>query len=150
CVVEGQKIPVLSLQERTPMQTLLALLPRLWANWLTLLGAAVTTMSGLGLLITTILELMSSRSNPYRSGFLIVGLPLLFFCGLVLIPLGFYVERRRRRRLLQRGLKVEPDPIAEAFTLAVKNARARNLIVFVGILTLVNITLLSMGGHSAA
>jgi hypothetical protein len=136
-------------QRKVSMNRLLSFLPRLWANWITLLGTVVTTLSGLALLVFALLEIFSSHSNPY-SGIFAVIIPMLFVVGLLIIPFGFFVERVQRKRDAARGIAVEPDAITRAFQLAVNDQRARRMILFVGGLTVVNVILLAAGGIRAA
>ena len=126
------------------MRSILKILPRLWANWITLTGSILSTISGVAILILLVLELGPSPGNVYTSSFLVVVLPLLFAMGLVLIPIGLWIDRRTRARRA-----VEPDAVVEAFNQAIHDPRARARIVFVFVVTLVNILLFSFAGHSA-
>jgi hypothetical protein len=128
------------------MNRLLLFLPRLWANWITLLGTVVTTLSGLLLLVFALLETFSKHSNPYSSGIFAVIIPMLFVAGLLIIPVGFLVERWQQR---VHGKPAEPDAITKAFQMAVGDRRARGLIIFVGTLTVLNVILLAAGGVRA-
>jgi nitrate/TMAO reductase-like tetraheme cytochrome c subunit len=119
---------------------LFQILPRLWANWITLTGSILTTISGVAILV----ELIPSGANVYSSSFLAVVLPLLFAAGLVGVAFGAWIDRRTRARRT-----VEPDAIVEAFEKAIHDPRARARIVFVFVVTLVNILLFSFAGHSA-
>ena len=126
------------------MNRLLTFLPRLWANWITLLGTVVTTMSGLALLVFALLELLSTHGNPYSGVFAVI-IPMLFVAGLLIIPVGFLVERWQKKG----AVPAEPDAITKAFQLAVHDQRARRLILFVGALTVANVILLAAGGIRA-
>jgi nitrate/TMAO reductase-like tetraheme cytochrome c subunit len=131
------------------MNWLLSFIPRLWANWLTLLGSVITTVSGLALVVFALMEIASTHVNPY-SGMFAIFIPMLFAVGLLIIPFGFYVERVQNKRSAERGLAVEPNAIIKAFQMAIHDRRARSLILFVGGLTVVNVVLLAAGGIRAA
>lgn len=127
------------------MKRFLSFLPRLWANWITLFGTVVTTLSGFALLVFGLLELFAKRGNPYTGIFAVV-IPMLFAAGLSIIPLGFMFERWQKKR---GAVPREPDAITRAFQLAVGDQRARRLIVFVGALTVVNVVLIAGSGIRA-
>jgi nitrate/TMAO reductase-like tetraheme cytochrome c subunit len=127
------------------MNRLLSFLPRLWTNWITLLGTVITTFAGFALLAFALVELLSARSNPY-DGIVVVIIPMFFVAGLLIIPLGFLVERRRKKR----GVPGTPDAITQAFQLAIHDSRSRKLILFVAALTVVNVILIAAGGVRAA
>ncbi len=131
------------------MRTILDFISRLFSNWITLLGAGLATLAGSLLVTATLLEAISTRSNPYLRGFLILSLPLIFLLGLGLIPIGLYVQRRYERALMARGLTPESSLFGRAFYLLASDSRSRRLILFVGFLTAVNILLLFVGGHQA-
>lgn len=126
------------------MNRLLGFLPRLWANWITLLGTVITTMSGLALMVFALLEILSTHGNPYSGVFAVI-IPMLFVAGLLIIPIGFLFERWQRRG----APPTEPDAITKAFQLAAHDQRARRLILFVGALTVTNVILLAAGGIRA-
>jgi nitrate/TMAO reductase-like tetraheme cytochrome c subunit len=124
------------------MRRILSFLPKLWANWITLSGTVITTVTALAIVVFGLVELFSSRHNPY-GGMFAVFLPILFAAGLLLIPAGFWVERRK-------APAARPDVIAAAFQMAVHDQRARRLILFVASLTVVNVILIASAGIRAA
>src|SRR5262245_66558626 len=71
-------------------------LARLWSNWITLLGSAITSVAALAILVVVGLDLTSAL-NPYFVTLAILLLPAAFVVGLALIPVGLYRERRRGR-----------------------------------------------------
>ncbi len=72
-----------------------ALLPR---HAVALLGAALTTVSAVVFLVVFLGDLFGLHQNPYLGILLFLVLPALFVLGLVLIPVGGALERRRQRR----------------------------------------------------
>ncbi|MFL5405679.1 MAG: NapC/NirT family cytochrome c [Myxococcales bacterium] len=117
-----------------------SLLPRLWANWITLLGSVITMISGFGIILMVVVGLSTSRGNPYQGLFVAVVLPVAFGIGLLLIPLGLYVDRHRRSDRPRDGLQA-------AFEMAFKDRSARRRVVFVAIATILNVGLFAVAGQ---
>ncbi len=71
-------------------------------NPISLAGGAITTAAGVTMIGYWLVELFGrANDNPYLGIIFFLLLPLLFIAGLVLIPLGMWV---RRRKLQQAGL----------------------------------------------
>lgn len=66
-------------------------------NWISLLGVVLVTTGAVGWLFTLPLQ-FSAGASPYLALLTVVGLPLVFFVGLALIPLGIRIRRRRETR----------------------------------------------------
>ena len=78
-------------------------------NWITILGVVLTTGAGFTMVWFWFLELASPRTvHPYVGIVLFMVLPLVFVVGLLLIPAGILL---RRRRLTRDGLlpRVAPE-----------------------------------------
>ena len=133
---------------RWPPKTLrqiLNFLPRLWANWITLFGAVLTTVSGLAILSLFAMQFgPGTGGNAYSASLLVVVLPGMFAAGLVVIPFGLWIDRRRRLHPDQ-----PPDELQEAFSKAMHSPSARKRIVFFGVTALVNVFVFSFAGHAA-
>src|SRR5215467_15843092 len=95
-------------------------------HWLSLLGVALVTTAGLSWLFVLPLQIRGHASNPYVGIIVFLILPVLFFAGLALIPVGIYLSKRQ----IQKGM-------AEA-TFDRKTALKR-LGWFFGLTTLANI-----------
>jgi hypothetical protein len=65
-------------------------------NGISLAGVAIVTISALLFLIVFFLDLFGFHTNPYLGIVFFMIAPAVFLLGLVLIPIGMYVERRRR------------------------------------------------------
>src|SRR2546421_7279005 len=65
---------------------------------MTLLGAALTTVSALLFLILFFLDSFGLLRNPYIGLLAYIALPVIFVFGLLLIPIGRWRSRRRRGR----------------------------------------------------
>jgi len=107
----------------------------LGGNWLTLLGAILTTSSGVTLVAFWVLEVSSSRPlHPYAGIALVLILPGVFLFGLLLMPLGAVLHRRRLRK---RGELPLEWPRVDVQAPVVRNA-----IVLVALATVVNVAML--------
>jgi hypothetical protein len=105
---------------------------------LSLAGAALATISGV--LVTALVFasfLGFFEGSPYLGVVAYIVLPSMFVLGLVLIPLGMTLQRRRRVRLAAAGKTVPPLP-----TIDLNRPRVRMFVlVFLG-LTTVNVLIL--------
>ncbi|HEX2931432.1 MAG TPA: cytochrome C, partial [Candidatus Binatia bacterium] len=65
---------------------------------LSLIGAGLVILSGVSILFLFLIEAISGRSNPYLGIFTYMIYPALLVVGLILVPAGLFLERRRRVR----------------------------------------------------
>src|SRR5689334_19584565 len=66
-------------------------------SFLTLFGAALTTSAALTMVAAWILESTGREVHPYAGILLFLILPALFVLGLLLMPIGVLVQRRKAR-----------------------------------------------------
>jgi mono/diheme cytochrome c family protein len=99
----------------------------LTSHWVSLLGAALVTTAGFSWLFVLPLHMRGSASNPYIGLLAFIGIPIVFFAGLALIPVGIFLAKRR----IAAGLG------------AVENRRGmiQRIAIFVGALTVINIVI---------
>jgi nitrate/TMAO reductase-like tetraheme cytochrome c subunit len=97
-------------------------------HWLSLLGAFLVTTAVISWLFVLPLQLRGHVDNPYVGIVVFLILPAIFFVGLVLIPLGVYLAKRR----IQQGLQTDGLD---------RRAGLRRLAWFFGITTLLNIVI---------
>src|SRR5687767_10788646 len=95
------------------------------------LGATLTTVAALLFLILVALDFTGAIENPYAGIVIFILVPAIFVFGLLLIPLGLWIERRRG------GIAGPPV----AFSLADPNVR--RAVIFVVVATLVNLAVVS-------
>ncbi len=72
--------------------------PGLARNKLTALGALIALVTGSAIILMIVADALSDKSNPYFGVVLYMILPAVLVLGLVLIPLGMWLELRHRRR----------------------------------------------------
>ena len=94
-------------------------------HWLSLLGGALVVTALISWLFVLPLQIRGHVDNPYAGIVVFLVLPIVFFAGLALIPIGFYLSKRR----IQRGLS------EVAFD---RKAVLQRLAWFFGITTLLN------------
>lgn len=124
-----------------PYRALIAFIPRLWSNWITLLGSVIVSASALTTLAALAIDLTSDKGlNAYASTVIFLVMPGLLALGLVLIPLGLLRERRRRRGPEQ---PVESDSVLSAFARAMESQTVRRRVAFVMVATVLNVLIFS-------
>src|SRR5262245_5989663 len=105
-----------------------------------LVGSALTTASAVVFLALLAGDVAGRLHNPYLGLVAYVLIPALFLLGLVLIPFGIALERRRARRAA-RGTQ------ADSSVISVNVSRARRIVLAFLILTVVNVALLGTAGY---
>jgi hypothetical protein len=95
------------------------------SNWISMLGVALVTTAGCSWLFVLPLHMRGSVDNPYIGLLLFVLIPIVFFLGLALIPLGIWFGKRQ--------------VAAEFATLHDRKAVLRRFAIFFGITTFVNV-----------
>src|ERR1700681_2924337 len=69
---------------------------RLIRSPISVTGMVLTTISAVLFLVVFLADLFGLHTNPYIGIVFFLALPGLFVVGLLLIPLGAWIERRRR------------------------------------------------------
>jgi hypothetical protein len=83
--------------------------PRLIHNWISTIGAVSASICGLVILFFLILSIVSEKINPYLGILLYMVLPMFLVAGLLLVPLGMYLEWRKRQKTGQITYRKWPD-----------------------------------------
>lgn len=127
----------MSVGERVRDLTRLAF--QLGNNWMTLIGAALTTSSAFVLVWFWFMEMTGPRQiHPYAGIILFLILPGLFLTGLALIPIGILRLRRQRKLAGEAPLPLQAVDF--------KQPSVRRLITVVGLLTFINISIMGTAG----
>lgn len=69
----------------------------MFRNTISIAGAVLATVGAVAFVIVFLADLFGLHSNPYIGIVFFLVLPGLFLLGLVLVPIGVWLERRRRR-----------------------------------------------------
>lgn len=100
-------------------------------NWISLIGVVLVT-TGTVLWVSLLpIFLRGFTDNPYAGILTFMGLPAVFFGGLILIPLGIVIRARRERH---KGIYPSNFP-----PLDFKNTELRRLLFFVAVTTVFNL-----------
>src|SRR6478672_9112895 len=86
-------------QEKRPLLVLLT------SHWISMLGAALVTLAGSSWLFVLPAHIRGHVDNPYIGLLIFVIIPVVFFAGLALIPIGIMLAKRR----VAAGLAVVKD-----------------------------------------
>src|SRR6266436_7907756 len=81
------------------------LLVLLTSHWISMLGAALVTLAGSSWLFVLPAHIRGHVDNPYIGLLIFVIIPVVFFAGLALIPIGILLAKRR----ISAGLAVVQD-----------------------------------------
>ena len=104
-------------------------------NWISLAGVIIVTTATIFWLFLLPITLRGETENPYVGILAFLTIPGPFFGGLILIPLGIWLKRRKEGRA---GIYPADFP-----TLTWANPELRRLVYFVGATTVANIAIAS-------
>lgn len=107
----------------------------LTCHWITMAGVALVTLAGFSWLFLLPMHLRGRVDNPYIGLLIFIAIPIAFFAGLALIPLGIALARRRGFD----SLVALPD----------RRAALRRAGIFFGLTTLANIVIGSQLSYRA-
>lgn len=110
-------------------------------NVLSLIGVVAVTIAGVSWLFLLPGAIRGAYLHPYVGILAYLLLPALFILGLLLIPLGIYLNRRRQRKL---GIYPGNFP-----PLDFQNREFRKLIIFVAVTTVLNVLITGQLAYSA-
>ena len=106
-----------------------------------LAGVVLTTASAVVFIALLIALLFGLFNNPYAALVVFVALPALFVLGLLLIPLGMWLEHRRLLR--------QPGVTREWFVIDFRSAATRRMALMIVALTAVNAVIVLVAGYGA-
>ncbi|MBS1874644.1 MAG: NapC/NirT family cytochrome c [Acidobacteria bacterium] len=128
-------------QSGSGSQNILRPLVHLTNNPLSLIGVVLVTTAAILLVFLAPSMWAGSASNPYLGILIFLGVPSVFIAGLVLIPAGIILRKRREKA---------QGSVSTAFPpLDLANADFRRLLIFVGLTSVVNLVLVSQIGYGA-
>lgn len=118
-----------------PRRPVLALLT---SHWVSMVGVALVTTAGFSWLFVLPTQLQGHASNPYIGILVFIFIPIVFILGLILIPVGI-VLGRRRIRLLGRAMWEAPE----------RRSYIKKFAIFFGITSAINILIGTQGTYRA-
>ncbi|MEI6898941.1 MAG: NapC/NirT family cytochrome c [Bacteroidota bacterium] len=113
-------------------------LPRSISNWISITGFIFAVNSAILILILFVYSLFQAHPNPYNGMFTYIILPSILVIGLLLIPLGMMVHRRRTHS------KEERWPILD-----LNNPKSRQSLVAVSVFMFLFMIVSAMGSYEA-
>jgi len=113
---------------------------RLIRSPLSIAGMVLTTISAVVFVVVFLADLFGMHTNPYLGILFFLILPGIFIFGLILIPVGAWIERRRR----DAGKK--PSELQWP-RIDLNNANHRRAAVAIFALTMVNIVIVSLAAY---
>lgn len=115
---------------------------RLFRNPVSLFGAILTTIAALLFIGFFVLDVYGFHTNPYLGIAGFVFFPALFVLGLLIIPVGLFLERRRRLAGLAPSLQVWPR-------VDLNSPNVRKVAFVILVLTPLNVLIVSAAGYKA-
>jgi hypothetical protein len=110
-------------------------------NWISLAGTILVTTATIFWLFLLPVTLRGEASSPYIGILVFLVLPAPFFAGLIMVPLGMWLKRKRTGRSAVYPPEFPP--------LNWQNHQLRRLVYFVGATTVVNICIASQLTYGA-
>ena len=104
-------------------------------------GVVVTTTSAVLFITLVIAGLTGLLGNPYAGLVVFVAIPAFFVIGLLLIPVGVWLWRRKQR--------LHPDAVVEWPVVDFRRPRVRRTVLLVTALTAVNFMIILLAGYGS-
>ena len=121
-----------------PLKIMSDFVAAITSNWISLIGTLLTTATAVLIVTFLFLEILGFHSGPYLGILTFLILPMLFVLGLVLIPVGTLLARRRARKLGEDVVTARKLPVIDF-----NDPRTRNVGLVVVALTLVNLVIVA-------
>jgi len=108
----------------------------LTSHWISMLGAALVTLAGFSWLFVLPLNIRGGPvSNPYIGLLIFIAIPIVFFAGLILIPIGIALAKRK--------VTANLDEIED------RRTAWRRAGIFFGVMTIANVVIASQLSYRA-
>src|SRR5580658_6521154 len=118
----------------TRLQNFLSPVVYLSNNWTSRAGIFLVTAAGVSWLFLLPVIIQGAPKDPYIGLLLVFALPLVFFTGLILIPIGIWFARRKKKKT--------EDAIPPAYRqISLDNPQVRQFLLFVLIATAFNVVI---------
>src|SRR5260370_27081777 len=97
----------------------------LTSHWVSMLGIALVTLAGCSWLFVLPAHLRGQVDNPYIGLLIFIAIPIVFFLGLALIPVGIALAKHR----VSAGIAAAPD----------RRTAWRRIAIFFVVMTVLNV-----------
>src|ERR1700733_857287 len=101
----------------------------LTSHWITMAGVALVTLAGFSWLFVLPENIRGNVANPYIGLLIFMAIPIVFFAGLALIPIGIALGKRKAAADIDSAPEGEPD----------RRAAWRRAGIFFAIMTVANL-----------
>jgi hypothetical protein len=108
---------------------------------LAIAGALITTIAAVAFIAMAIAAVAGLFTNPYAGLVVFVAIPALFVLGLLLIPAGMWLQRRKLER--------DPGAARDWPVFDFRNASVRRTALLIAALTAVNIIIVLLAGYGS-
>ena len=102
-------------------------------------GAVIATVAAVVFIALAIAVVVGLLDNPYAGLVVFIVVPALFVLGLLLIPLGMWLQRRKLQR--------HPEAVAEWSVIDFRKPRVRRITLAIIALSAVNLVILLLAGY---
>ena len=116
--------------------------PRLFRNYISFVGAAITSAGFVSMVLLFLVEITSKQENPYLGILTYIILPSILFLGLFVVAVGMLIERRRRRM-------GKPAEIAAYPRLDLNDAHSRHVFFVFLLITFLFVCASAFGSYKA-
>ena len=89
----------------------------LTSHWISMAGVTLVTLAGFSWLFVLPANIRGNVNNPYIGLLVFIAIPVVFFAGLALIPIGIVLGRRRLTRVWTPSKIAEPrcgEPVSSS------------------------------------
>ena len=104
-------------------------------------GALITTTAAVVFVALLIASMLGLFNNPYAGLVVFVAIPALFVLGLVLIPVGMWLQRRKVAR--------DPDSVDDWPVVDFRISRVRRMALLFTALTALNVVIILVAGYGS-
>jgi NapC/NirT cytochrome c family protein len=104
-------------------------------------GALITTASAVVFIALLVAEFIGFLTNPYAGLVVFIAIPALFLLGLLLIPIGMWLEQRRLLR--------DPTTPTDWPVIDLRMPRVRRTVLLFTALTALNVVILLVAGYGS-
>ncbi len=107
----------------------------------TLVGVVITTVAAVAFLTLVAADMFGMFTNPYAGLVIFIAVPALFVLGLLLIPMGIWLQRRALRR--------DPSASTDWPVIDLRRSRVRTTVLVLTAMTVVNATLVLLAAQGS-